>query len=88
MFHSVFFLVWSHSEMESSVTHSVYSFESVETTVIVISCECSGLGIELISTLDKVLPMFALRDTECYELFPYVAMRFLARSLYTTISFS
>lgn len=67
MVHSVFWLVWSHSEMESSSTHSVYSFESVETTVIVISCGRASSGLELISALDKALPMFDLRDTECYR---------------------
>lgn len=66
MVHSVFWLVWSHSDMESSSTHSVYSFESVETTVIVISCGRASSGLELISALDKALPMFDLRDTECY----------------------
>ena len=66
MVHSVFLLAWSHSEMESSSTHSVYSFESVETTVIVISCGRANSGLELISALDKALPMFDLRDTECY----------------------
>ena len=64
MVHSVFWLVWSHSDMESSSTHSVYSFESVETTVIVISCRRASSGLELISALDKALPMFDLRDTE------------------------
>ena len=64
MVHSVFLLAWSHSEMESSSTHSVYSFESVETTVIVISCGRANSGLELISALDKALPMFDLRDTE------------------------
>lgn len=66
MVHSVFLLAWSHSEMESSSTHSVYSFESVETTVIVISCGRANSGLELISALDKALPIFALRDTENY----------------------
>lgn len=68
MVHSVFLLAWSHSEMESSSTHSVYSFESVETTVIVISCGRANSGLELISALDKALPMFDLRDTECYAI--------------------
>lgn len=87
MVHSVFWLVWSHSEIESSSTHSVYSFESVETTVIVISCGRASSGLELISALDKALPMFDLRDTECYSGMPpsvafIVITKFLFFDLY------
>ena len=85
MVHSVFWLVWSHSDMESSSTHSVYSFESVETTVIVISCGRASSGLELISALDKALPMFDLRDTENYSSFLNTATCLLSVSLKTRI---
>ena len=68
MVHSFFWLFWSHRNMESSCTHNVYSLESVETTVIVISCGWSSSSLELISALDKAFPMFVLRDTENYPL--------------------
>ena len=85
MVHSVFWLIWSHSDMESSITHNVYSFESVETAVIVISCGCASSSLELISALDKALPMFDLRDTECYSSFLNTATCLLSVSLKTRI---
>lgn len=57
--------------------HSVYSFESVETTVIVISCGRASSGLELISALDKALPMFDLRDTETYAVSAVIFLQLL-----------